>query len=197
MPSVFRGIIDFFGRLGVYDVLLPFLLIFTITFAIFEKTKIFGVEKIEGKDYTRKNLNAMAAFVIAFLVVASSRLVALINEAMANIIVLMMMAIAFLMLVGTFYGEKEDVFKALGKSRYFFIVLIFIGVILIFMQAIKTESGESWLNIFWGWIYQGWNDIVIGTIVLLIIIIVFIWLIVREPRTRTAKTEVSKEEGGK
>ena len=66
--SVFRGVISFFGDIGLYDVVLPFLLVFTIVFAILEKTKVFGVEEIEGKKYTRKNLNAMASFVIAFLV---------------------------------------------------------------------------------------------------------------------------------
>ena len=39
--SGFRGVIDFLGKLGVYDVILPFLLIFTIVFAILEKTKIY------------------------------------------------------------------------------------------------------------------------------------------------------------
>ena len=37
--SSFRSAIDFFGQVGVYDVILPFLLVFTIMFAILEKTK--------------------------------------------------------------------------------------------------------------------------------------------------------------
>ena len=70
--SVFRGIIEFFGDLGVYDVILPFILVFTIVFAILEKSQVFGSEKIKDVEYTRKNLNSMAAFVIAFLVVGYS-----------------------------------------------------------------------------------------------------------------------------
>ena len=42
--SPFRTGIDFLDKLGVYEVLLPFLLIFTIVFAILEKTKVFGTE---------------------------------------------------------------------------------------------------------------------------------------------------------
>ena len=38
--STFREIILFFDEVGVYDVILPFLLVFTIVYAIFEKTKI-------------------------------------------------------------------------------------------------------------------------------------------------------------
>ena len=56
--TVLGGVIGFFQRIGIYDVVLPFLLTFTIVFAILEKTRVFGVEKIEGADYPRKNLNS-------------------------------------------------------------------------------------------------------------------------------------------
>ena len=55
--SVFRGVMTFFDKLGIYDVVLPFLLTFTIVFAILEKTKVLGTESIEGKSYSKKNLN--------------------------------------------------------------------------------------------------------------------------------------------
>ena len=61
-----RWVINFFGELGIYDVVLPFLLVFTIVFAILEKTKVFGMEEIDGKKYTRKNINAIVAFVVSF-----------------------------------------------------------------------------------------------------------------------------------
>ena len=73
--SAFAEVITFFEKLGVYDIVLPFLLVFTIVYAIFERTKVLGTETIEGVDYSKKNLNAMVAFVIAFLVIASSRIV--------------------------------------------------------------------------------------------------------------------------
>ena len=76
----FREVIDFFNQIGLFDVVLPFLLVFTIVFAIFEKTKVLGTEKIEGHEYSKKNLNAIASFVIAFLVIAAKELVAIINE---------------------------------------------------------------------------------------------------------------------
>ena len=84
MASTFRGVIEFFAELGIYDVILPFLLVFTIIFAILEKSRVFGTEKIGDIVYTRKNLNSMVAFVIAFLVVASTQIVAIINTALAK-----------------------------------------------------------------------------------------------------------------
>ena len=66
MATPFREVIDFFDTIGVFDVVLPFLLVFTIVFALLERTKVFGVETIDGKHYTKKNLNSVAAFVIPY-----------------------------------------------------------------------------------------------------------------------------------
>ena len=72
MPeSTFREMIGFLDKIGIYDVVLPFILVFTIVFVILEKTRVLGTETIEGKPYTKKNINAMVAFVIAFFVVGS------------------------------------------------------------------------------------------------------------------------------
>jgi len=46
MATPFRDIIDFFGNIGVFEVVLPFLLVFTVVFALLERTKVFGVEKV-------------------------------------------------------------------------------------------------------------------------------------------------------
>src|SRR3989338_6986549 len=64
MATPFRQVIEFFDTIGLFDVVLPFLLVFTIVFAILEKTKVLGTEEIDGKKYTKKNLNAIASFVI-------------------------------------------------------------------------------------------------------------------------------------
>src|SRR3989338_4862235 len=97
--SVFRGVLLFFDRLGIYDVILPFLLIFSIVFAIFEKTLIFGKEKVGDKSYSRKNINAMVAFVISFMVIASAQLVQLITTVSSHVVILLLLSIFFLMLV--------------------------------------------------------------------------------------------------
>src|SRR3989338_9074777 len=147
--STFRGIISFFGDIGIYDVVLPFLLVFTIVFAILEKTRVLGVDKVEGDSYPKKNINALVAFVTAFLVIASTRLVALINEAMANIVVLLLLSVMFLLLIGSFYREDEKVFLE-GKWRTFFTWIMFVGIVLIFLRAVRTNDNQSWLEWFLG-----------------------------------------------
>lgn len=181
--STFRGIIEFFARLGIYDVVLPFLLVFTLVFAILEKTKLFGTESVGGHTYTKKNLNAIASFVIAFLVVASSRLVAAINESLARVMLLLIFCVAFMLLLGVFYHHDEKVFLE-GGWRKFFMVLMFLGVVLIFAQSIRTDTGEGFLEVFWNWIainFAG-GSVVVDSLILLAILIGFMYFITREPK---------------
>ncbi|MBM3199831.1 hypothetical protein FJZ53_02750, partial [Candidatus Woesearchaeota archaeon] len=70
-PSPLGGAIEFLKEFGFFDVVLPFLLVFTIVFAVLEKTKIFG-----GGKESKKNINAMIAFVFALFFVSATNLVA-------------------------------------------------------------------------------------------------------------------------
>ncbi len=63
----FEEVAQFMMKLGVVDVLLPFLLIFTIVLGLLDRTRVLGTEK--GKPKTR--LNAMVAFVLAFFSIVS------------------------------------------------------------------------------------------------------------------------------
>ena len=83
MASAFRNVIEFFEEIGLYDVVLPFLLVFTVVFAMLEKSRVLGYDEINGEKVPKKNLNSMVAFVIAFLTIASTKVVAVINEALS------------------------------------------------------------------------------------------------------------------
>ena len=177
--STFREAIHFFERLGIYDVILPFLLIFSITFAIFERTKVLGTEEIEGERVTKKNLNAMVAFVVSFLVIASARMVSIINEALPKIIILLFLGVFFLALVGIFYSEKEEVlFKE--KGTIFFIVVIFIAILLIFLHSIPMHTGEPFLYWLMRFVLYNFRTTTVSSLILLIVVVGFMWFITRD-----------------
>jgi len=179
MASPFRDTITFFDTLGLFDVVLPFLLVFTIVFAILEKTKVLGTEEIGGKKYTKKNLNAIAAFSLAFLVVASSQLVEIITTVSSNAVVVLFLAVLFMLLVGVFYKEGDPVYLQ-GGWKTTFMILVFIAIIGIFLDAIKTSDGRTWLEALTSFSGSGSNELV-GAIVLLIIIVLFIAYAVKDP----------------
>lgn len=186
--SVFRNAIYFFERLGIYDVVLPFLLIFSIVFAIFERTKVLGTEEIEGERVTKKNLNAMVAFVIAFLVIASARMVAIINESLPKIIILLFLGVFFLALIGIFYSEKEEVLLE-ERGKLFFIVLIFIAIVLIFLHSIPMNTGEPFLYWLMRFVVYNIRTTTVSAIVLLIIVVFFMWFITREKGERKGEKD--------
>lgn len=181
MVSAFRNVIEFFEDIGLYDVVLPFLLVFTIVFAILEKTRVFGMENIDGKQYPKKNLNAITAFVIAFFVVASSKLVEIITTVSSYTVILLMLSVLFLLLVGSFMKEGEGGFLT-GNWNYFFMLMMFVGIVLIFVYAL------GWWDVMWDFFRFETGGEVVGSIILLVIIVLFIWYVVKsEPKEKETK----------
>lgn len=177
MAGIFeRGLLQL-ESMGLADVLLPFLLIFTVVFAVMHKTKILGADK--------KNFNIIIALVMALAVVIphvlgkyppGADVVDIINTALPNVSLVAVAVIMVLLLVGLFGGESNW-----GGSNFAGIVAIaaFIVVGWIFYAAANPASGPaSWMPAF----LQDPD-----TQALLLIIAVFglvIWFITKEPSTR-------------
>ena len=91
---------------GLRDVMLPFLLVFVIFFALLAKTRIFGEDK--------KKYNLVIALVIALLVVIPHVLdrypdnfnpVDIMNEALPNLSIVIVAALGALLIIGSFGGQ--------------------------------------------------------------------------------------------
>lgn len=172
--SALVNIVAFFDRLGVYDVILPFLLVFTLVFSILEKTKVLGTEN-DGN--TKKNLNAMVAFVLGFFVIASAQLVEIITQVSSQVVVLLLLAVLFLMLIGSFAKEGEAFSLENTAWNVVFMVIMFVGIIFIFLNAIKTKSGHSWLEVFWNWLSSYWTSAGVAALIFIILVILFMaWI---------------------
>jgi hypothetical protein len=182
MASPLANAIEFLRDFGLFDVVLPFLLVFTIVFAILEKSMILGKEKGKGdSDVPAKNLNSIVAFVVALLVVASANIVGIINESLPNIILLVVISLSFLLLISIFLGAGELNFKELHGGSYKAIIIgIGIAVLLIFLAAIKS-NGQSWLSITWDYVNGNFQSSVFASVIFLIIVIIAILLVVRRP----------------
>ena len=141
--STFRESFAFLEKIGVFDVVLPFLLVFTIVFAILEKTKVFGTEVRDGKTYTKKNLNALASFAIALFAVGSAQVVDALTRISANVVILLFASVFFLMLVGSFHEEKEKGFFLEKGWKTLFLFIMFLGLFGIFLNAMTTSARSS------------------------------------------------------
>ena len=157
----FGGMFSWFEGVGGFDIILPFLLVFTLIFALMEKVKLFGDSK--------KNVHVIVALVAAAFVVAQPDIVFLIQGFIPRVSMFILVILMGLLIIGMF-GLKGEKFSGwpLGVA-----VLIAIVAIIWSLSAatsiyywpffdILTSQDIAWL-------------IAIGVFILVI------WLIVKEP----------------
>lgn len=170
MTSPLVGSIEFLKDFGFFDVVLPFLFVFTIFFAILEKTRVFGTE---GKDKEpRKNVNAMVAFTVAFFVIATKEAVSFIQVSLPHVAMILLVIICFMLLVGSFMGEGGFSLENHTAWKVFLMTIIFIGMILISLNAL------GWLETPLEFIIDNWDTPIISTFIFLGVIALVVWAVV-------------------
>lgn len=179
MATLLGNVILTLERLGVYDVILPFLLVFSVVFAILEKTRVLGTEKVGGEPYSRKSLNSIVAFVSAFFVIASAQLVAIITTVSSQMVILMLVIVFFMLLVGAFYHpgaetKRDELFDKWAKG---FAYVMVVAIVAMFLNAIPYSSNQTWLAYAMGWLSRYGNSSSVGAILLIIFVIAFMYWI--------------------
>jgi len=157
---------------GLTDVLLPFLLIFVIIFALLQKTRVLGEN--------RKNLNAAVGLIIGLLVVIPHVLgiyppggdvVDIMNRALPNVSLIVVALLMVLILIGLLGGEATWIG---GTLSGWIAIIALIAVIWIFGSAAGWWRGASWFYRFFG------ADAV-AIIVMLLVFAIIVWWVTREP----------------
>lgn len=134
----FRNLMYSLENMGILDVLLPFTLIFTIVFAVLQKTMILGKDE---KERPRKNFNVIVSLAMALAVVIphvtgryppNQDVVTIINNALPNVSLIAVAIVMVLLIIGVF-GKRMDI----GESKVggLFAILAILIVAVIFMAA--------------------------------------------------------------
>lgn len=156
------GLVQSWQQLGFYDIVLPFLLVFTISFAVLEKVKIFGT--------TAKKMNVVIALVIAFLFLQNSYLIFILQRFLPNMSIVMIVVLMFLLLVGIVGGQQGfQGFTGAALNVAFFLAII------ITLVALSTDffPGASGYGIL-GWFYVLFPDPGTQSAVILVVMIIAI-----------------------
>lgn len=160
---------NIFGELevmGLFDIILPFLLVFSIIFAIINQTKILG-----GK----KNIDVIVGFVIALLAVRNEYFVELMKTFLPNVAMFMIIILMFLLVLGIFAGQKKE-WKNTAFAVGFVISIIFILFALFFDYTDRYVSFPDWLRDM----FYGLDDRTKGVILFVAILVIVIWIATRE-----------------
>src|SRR3989338_5146073 len=165
---------------GLTDVMLPFLLIFVIIFAVLQKARILGEDK--------KKFNVIIALVMGLLVVITHVLnyyppngdpVDIMNQALPQVSLIAVAVIMLLILIGLFGGES----KWMGSSLSGWIAIAaFIVVLIIFGGA-----AGWWAS--WDWFYGTFGTETVAVVVMVLVFAIIIWWITRgEGKEKEANT---------
>ncbi len=117
----YKEVFQFLVNLGLLDVILPFLLVFIISYSTLQKTGILGLGK---KDKPRKELNAMIAFVMGFFAVLATNLLSVVNIIMFYFVLLLMIGLMLALIIGIAGGHTS--------SKFYIAIMLFLTGVFVF-----------------------------------------------------------------
>ena len=140
----FRELFFQLEQMGVFDVLLPFILIFSLLFGVMQKVKVFGEDS--------KKYNAILSLAIALLVIVphvtgmypeSFDLVDIINKVLPQVALILIAIVLFLIMVGIVWPRPDAGYSFLSKAA----TPITAALILLFIfgSAAYPQYRPSWL----------------------------------------------------
>lgn len=170
---IFEPVFRFLVNIGFLDVVLPFILVFSILHSVLEYTKVLGEEK-KGKPKTK--LNTMVAFAISLLVVGSIYLVGVISDIArysALAIILGIFVYVFANLSGITQIKNAKVIAICS--------LIIIAIIALVSLKALDIVGSAILN-----------STIIPVFITFMLLFFIVWIIVREPKPERSADEEEK-----
>ena len=93
-----KDVVVFLDKIGMWDVVLPFVLVFTVVYAVLEKTKVLGTEAGEPKH----RFNAIAAFVVAFFTLVAVDVMNIVSRLAQYMVILLVAGVCTAIIVSFF-----------------------------------------------------------------------------------------------
>ena len=159
----FQDIVYVLDNLGLRDFILPFILLFTVMFAVLEKIKLFK----NGRKY-----NSLIAFAISLIVIIphltgqyppGSDVVEIINNALPGVALWVIIIVSFLILIGLFAPTNIPLLSMLYSNWIAIGAIVVVGYIFgasagwwgrvegipYWLQDPKTQALIIIIAIFW------------------------------------------------
>jgi NADH:ubiquinone oxidoreductase subunit 2 (subunit N) len=139
--SYFAEWLSALESLGFLDVLLPFIIIFTIAFAVLQKSKILGKDS--------KNFNTMISLALALAAIIphvtgkyppGRDVVVIINTALPNVSLLMIAAMMVLLMMGVF-GSEINLMGSPLEGLVVLFAVIAVGWTFLSASGVATDFG--------------------------------------------------------
>jgi hypothetical protein len=160
----------------VIEVLLPFLLIFVVVFAILQKTEILG----KGK----RQIDAIVALVIGLIVVAFGYAVGFIVNIVPILAITAVVILVFMILYGMVFTQGEFKMNKYLQGG----IGIIVGIVVIVSVLVLTGAWQVLIDYY----YQSDSNVFISNIVFAIVVIVAVAVVVW-PKGKKGEEEDDKD----
>ena len=147
------------------ETILPFILVFTIVFAVLQKSKIFG----DGK----KQIDALVALVTGLIVISFAQATGIIVQIVPFLAVSLVVILVLLLLLGSFAKDPDKLVP--GPVRIILIVAVMIAVVVAVLYITN-----AWTYIF-GFIFTGGgsSEIFLNAVFIAIIVAAVVAVLVK------------------
>jgi hypothetical protein len=154
---------EIFEALSIIDVVIPFLLIFSVTFALLQKVKLFD------HTHKQKQYNIPISIVLAFIFILNVERVNILNAILIKTITVLIAGLFLQMIVVALLGKYEMVKKWYTSA---FIIGVFFLIVLTTFDWFKLSEIVTLLEFLI-------NPALIG----LVVFVLIMWFITREDGT--------------
>ncbi|MBI5065480.1 hypothetical protein HZA97_04525 [Candidatus Woesearchaeota archaeon] len=168
MATLAGDIINFLVKLGLYDVILPFVLVFSISYGILERNKVLG---------DNKNASSMISFVLGFIVVATANILDLVNFAVTFFVLTVIGLIGMLTIVKFVNKDWKPGDWPLGVGFAFLIAII----LVLFADLIDYKWIEEYVKPL------------LPALIFLALIALVVWVVIRKPGKKSSGTHEEKD----
>ncbi len=158
-PSLLEQGILLLSRLGFFQIVIPFILIFSVVFAILEKSKILGEEK--------RTVNAIVSLALAFVTTGALAVTGIIERMIPLVVLAIVVLLLFLLVYGLIAGPLAGTPGVTFRVSFGIAAGIAVALIFIYSANLQTKvlTGE-----------------VIGLVLLIAVIVAIIGTIVAESK---------------
>lgn len=176
----FQNFIYRLESMGLVDVVLPFLIIFTVVFAALQKSKILG--------HDSKKYNVMIAFVMALSTVIphvtgmyppGGDVVNIMNKALPSVSLIVVAVIMVMLVLGVIGGELNFAGTSLGTLSIWASI---IGVAIIFLASADVFTYTP------RWLYWIRDPYIIETVIIILVFGVIIGFITKDDSNAKNRT---------
>ena len=129
----FSDLIRQWESIGVFDIILPLLLIFTIVFAVLDRTQIFGKNK--------KSINAIVALSIAFFTIQNVAVTSFFKIIFSQVAFGIAILIAVVLLTALVLGRK-------GTHVWRMIIMVVGFLIFIWIFSRAADEYQSYYGVY-------------------------------------------------